>query len=70
MVLSGEMGCSSFDRDKYPQILGGIFGATLAYLAYKDFDGPRTQAGTKLEYSTGPEIDHKPWNVVTEAIGT
>lgn len=53
------------------QILGGIFGATLAYLAYKDLVDDEPDTGTKLGvFATGPAIDNKPWNVVTEIIGT
>ncbi|MDO4588961.1 MAG: MIP/aquaporin family protein [Fusobacterium sp.] len=53
------------------QMLGGIFGATLAYLANKDLMDDEPEAGTKLGvFATGPAIDNKPWNVVTEIIGT
>ena len=53
------------------QILGGIVGATLAYLTYKNLMDEEPDAGTKLGvFATGPAIDNKPWNVVTEAIGT
>ena len=53
------------------QILGGILGATLAFLTYKDLMNEEPDAGTKLGvFSTGPAIDNKPWNVVTEAMGT
>lgn len=53
------------------QILGGILGATLAFITYKDLMNEEPDAGTKLGvFSTGPAIDNKPWNVVTEAMGT
>lgn len=53
------------------QILGGILGATLAFITYRDLMNEEPDAGTKLGvFSTGPAIDNKPWNVVTEAIGT
>lgn len=53
------------------QILGAIVGATLAYLVYKNLMDEEPDAGTKLGvFATGPAIDNKPWNVVTEAIGT
>ena len=71
MVLSGRMDAALLPGYIIAQILGGIFGATLAYLAYKDLMDDEPEAGTKLGvFSTGPAIDHKPWNVITETIGT
>ena len=53
------------------QMLGGIVGATLAYLVYKRQMDDEPDAGTKLGvFATGPAIDDKLWNVVTEVIGT
>lgn len=53
------------------QVLGGILGATLAYLTYKRQMDEEPDVGTKLGvFSTGPSIDDAKWNVVTEIIGT
>lgn len=53
------------------QVLGGIVGATLAYLTYKVQMDEEPEAGVKLGvFSTGPSIDVPIWNVVTEVIGT
>lgn len=53
------------------QILGGILGAILAYLTYKNLMDEEPDAGTKLGvFSTGPAIPNKFWNIVTEAVGT
>lgn len=53
------------------QVLGAILGATLAYLTYKNLMDEEPDAGTKLGvFATGPAIDNKPWNVVTEVVGT
>ena len=53
------------------QMLGGIFGATLAYLVYKVQMDEEPEAGVKLGvFSTGPSIDVPVWNVVTEILGT
>ncbi|WP_291258778.1 MIP/aquaporin family protein [Fusobacterium sp.] len=53
------------------QVLGGIVGATLAYLTYKNLMDEEPDSATKLGvFSTGPAIPNKFWNVVTEAVGT
>ena len=52
-------------------MLGGIVGATLAYLTYKVQMDEEPEAGVKLGvFSTGPSIDAPVWNVVTEILGT
>ena len=53
------------------QMLGGIAGATLAYLVYKVQMDAEPEAGVKLGvFSTGPSIDAPLWNIVTEVIAT
>ncbi|RZU61348.1 MIP/aquaporin family protein [Zhihengliuella halotolerans] len=54
------------------QMLGAFIGAVVAWLAYRNhFDHADTETGAKLAvFSTGPEIRNKPWNVVTEVVGT
>ncbi len=53
------------------EVLGGIIGAVLAYLAYKDhFDGEEDPALKLACFSTGPAIRNYAWNVVTEVIAT
>lgn len=53
------------------QLLGGIIGATLAYLAHKKHFDEEAPAATKLAvFSTGAEIRSKGWNLVTEIIAT
>ena len=53
------------------QMLGGIFGATLAYLVYKVQMDEESEAGVKLGvFSTGPSIDAPIWNIVTAVIAT
>lgn len=53
------------------QVLGGIVGAILAYLTYKNLMDEELNPATKLGvFSTGPAIPNKFWNVVTEAVGT
>lgn len=53
------------------QVLGGICGASIAYLAYKVQMDEEPDAGTKLGvFATGPSIDVPVWNLVSEIIGT
>ncbi|GAA3991863.1 MIP/aquaporin family protein [Allokutzneria multivorans] len=53
------------------QMVGAFLGATLCWLAYKlQFDAHDAPESTLGIFSTGPTIDNKPWNVVTEVIGT
>ncbi|MGY0393641.1 MIP/aquaporin family protein [Fusobacterium sp. SYSU M8A802] len=53
------------------QVLGGMVGAILAYLTYKNLMDEEPNPATKLGvFSTGPAIPNKFWNVVTEAVGT
>lgn len=53
------------------QMLGAFIGAALAWLAYKQQFDADADPGVKLAvFSTGPEIRHYGWNLVTEVIGT
>ncbi|MGO2558490.1 MIP/aquaporin family protein [Brachybacterium sp.] len=53
------------------QMIGAFLGAVLAWLAYKNHYDQEKDAGTILgTFSTGPEIRHRGWNLVTEIIGT
>lgn len=54
------------------QLIGGIIGAILTWLAYKKhFDDPEADPGSKLGvFSTGPAIRSYGWNFITELIGT
>lgn len=53
------------------QLLGAMFGAVLAWLAYKkQFDEEPDAANILGVFSTGPTIRSYGWNVVTEVIGT
>lgn len=53
------------------QLLGGILGATLAWLAYKEhFDQEEDPAAKLGVFATGPAIRTYSWNLVTEIIAT
>lgn len=53
------------------QLLGGVLGATLCWLAYRNqFDATEDAAAKLGVFSTAPEVRSPFWNVVTEVIGT
>lgn len=53
------------------QLLGAMLGQVLVLLAYRDHYRATEDAGLVLAtFSTDPAIPNRPWNVVTEAIGT
>jgi glycerol uptake facilitator protein len=53
------------------QMAGGILGAILVYLFYKDHYGPTQDAGLKLAtFSTGPQIRSVSSNLFSEIVGT
>lgn len=53
------------------QTLGAFVGACLAWITYKDLMDEEPNPGVKLGvFATGPAIDNKPMNVVTEFMGT
>lgn len=71
LAISGRMDAALLPGYIIAQVLGAMFGAMLAYLVYKDLLDEEPDSGTKLGvFSTGPAIDNKPWNIVTEFIGT
>ncbi|MDJ0338095.1 MIP/aquaporin family protein [Cryobacterium sp. PH31-O1] len=53
------------------QLIGGILGAIVVWLAYKQHFDQEPEAANKLGvFSTGPAIRSYGWNLVTEIIGT
>ena len=53
------------------QLIGGIIGAILCWLAYKKHFDEDADPATKLGvFSTGPAIRSYAWNFITELIGT
>lgn len=53
------------------QFAGAFVGACLVYILFKDQFDATPDAGTKLGvFCTGPSIDNKPLNILSEAIGT
>ena len=53
------------------QFAGAFLGACLVYLLFKDQFDATPEAGTKLGvFSTGPSVDNRPLNILSEAVGT
>ncbi|AQA01520.1 aquaporin family protein [Mycobacterium sp. MS1601] len=53
------------------QLLGGIVGATLCWMAFKlQFDEMDDNSGTRGIFCTSPAIKGTPWNMATEIIAT
>ncbi|XFA99629.1 MIP/aquaporin family protein [Candidatus Izemoplasma sp. B36] len=53
------------------QMIGGIIGALMVYLAYKKHYDATTDESLKLAtFSTGPAIRNKKWNIITEILAT
>ena len=71
LAVAGKFAWSSVAGYVVAQILGGIVGATLVYLVYKDHYAVTDDPGGKLAtFSTGPAIRGAGTNLFSEVIGT
>ena len=71
LAAAGRFAWSSAPGYVAAQLLGGIFGAVLVYLFYKDHYAVTDDAGAKLAtFSTGPQIRNSASNLLSEVIGT
>src|SRR4030043_1295217 len=71
LVLAGKFSASLMPLYRSAQLLGAMFGSTLAWLAYKKHFDATTDADSKLAvFSTMPNIRSYWYNLVTEIIGT
>jgi glycerol uptake facilitator protein len=53
------------------EMLGAFLGAVVMWLAHKQhFDAEQDPASKLTVFSTGPAIRSRPWNLITEIIGT
>lgn len=53
------------------QLLGGMIGALFVYLSYKKHFDETDEEDKKLAcFSTGPAIENKKWNIITEMLAT
>jgi glycerol uptake facilitator protein len=71
LAAAGKFAWPSVAGYVVAQILGGIVGATLVYLVYKDHYAVTDDPGGKLAtFSTGPAIRGAGLNLFSEVIGT
>ena len=71
LAVAGKFAWSSVAGYVVAQILGGIVGATLVYLVYKDHYAVTDDPGGKLAtFSTGPAIRGAGSNLFSEVMGT
>jgi glycerol uptake facilitator protein len=71
LVLAGKFSASLMPLYICAQLLGAMFGSTLAWLAYKKHFDATEDADAKLAvFCTMPNIRSYWYNVVTEVIGT
>ncbi|WP_156761924.1 MIP/aquaporin family protein [Microbacterium karelineae] len=71
LLIAGSITFPMFLIATSAELLGGILGAVLCYLAYKKhFDEEEDPAAKLGVFSTGPAIRSYGWNLVTEIIGT
>ncbi|GAB2733509.1 MIP/aquaporin family protein [Salinifilum aidingensis] len=71
MAVNGQTPWSEVPVYVVAQVVGGCIGAVLCWAAYKlQFDTHDDPANTLGIFSTVPTVPNKPWNTVTEIIGT
>jgi glycerol uptake facilitator protein len=71
LAVAGKVPWSSVPVYWGAQLLGGIVGATLCWVAFKlQFDNHDDNAGTRGIFCTSPVIRNLPWNIATEVIAT
>ena len=71
LVLAGKFSASLMPLYITAQVLGAMFGSTLAWLAYKQHFDATDDADAKLAvFSTIPNIRGYWYNLITEIIGT
>lgn len=71
LAVSGELSWADVPIYWAGQMVGGVLGATLTWLAYKlQFDDHPEPEGTLGIFATIPTIPNKLWNTVSEIIGT
>ncbi len=71
LAAAGQFAWSDVAGYVGAQLLGGVCGAMLVYLFYKDHYAVTDDAGAKLAtFSTGPQIRNAASNLLSEVVGT
>ncbi|GAA2338972.1 MIP/aquaporin family protein [Saccharopolyspora halophila] len=71
LAVYGELPWAQVPTYLIAQVTGATLGAIVCWLAYKlQFDEHDDPANTRGIFCTGPTVPNKPWNLVTEIIGT
>ncbi len=71
MFALGRMSFGSLAGYVAAQMLGGMTGALMVYLAYKrHYDETEDESLKLATFSTSPAIRHRGWNIVTEVLAT
>ncbi|SDO91222.1 glycerol uptake facilitator protein [Actinopolyspora xinjiangensis] len=71
LAVNGQLDWSLVPVYLVAQLVGGALGAAVCWAAYKlQFDTHDDPANTLGIFATGPTVRNKPWNLVTEIIGT
>ncbi|MGI6877682.1 MIP/aquaporin family protein [Microbacterium sp. gxy059] len=71
LLVAGDITMTMFFVATAAELVGGVLGAILCWLAYKKhFDAEESPANKLGVFSTGPELRSYGWNLVTEIIGT
>ncbi len=71
LVVAGKFAVAKAPVYIFAQVLGGILGASLAWLQYRPHYAAEEDPGAILgTFSTGPAIEDTPSNFMSEALGT
>lgn len=71
LVVAGKFSVAKAPVYIIAQVLGGVLGATLAWLQYKPHYAAEEDPGAILgTFATGPAIEDTPSNFMSEALGT
>ncbi|MBA8826885.1 glycerol uptake facilitator protein [Saccharopolyspora lacisalsi] len=71
LAVNGQLDWGQVPIYLLAQLIGGTLGAVLCWAAYKlQFDTHDDPGNTLGIFATAPTVPNKPWNLVTEVIGT
>lgn len=71
LLAAGKLDASDVPAYLIGQFAGAFLGAVLCWATYKlQFDTHDEPGNTRGIFATGPTVPNRPWNLVTEVIGT